>query len=55
MRQYKKDIDDHKKKLTKLEEEYAFEKNKEMLIGAQLDVLYSLLRKKNQLRIDKNY
>lgn len=39
MRQYKKDFDDSKKKMYKAEEEYAFAKNKEMLIGAQLDVI----------------
>lgn len=38
VRQYKKDLDDCRKKLYKAEEEYAFDKNKEMLIGAQLDV-----------------
>lgn len=42
MRQYKKDLDDSKKKLFKAEEEFAFEKNKEMLIGAQLDVIFPL-------------
>ena len=38
VRQYKKDFSEMKKKLYKAEEDYAFEKNKEMLMGAQLDV-----------------
>ena len=38
MRQYKKDFDNSRKSLFKAEENYALEKNKEMLIGAELDV-----------------
>ncbi len=42
VRQYKKELDDSKKKLNKIEEQYAFAKNKEMLMGAQIDVLMIL-------------
>ncbi len=38
VRQYKKDFDNSRKNLFKAEESYALEKNKEMLIGAELDV-----------------
>lgn len=48
MRQYKKDLEDCKKKLIKAEDEYAFEKNKEMLIGAQLDVIRIILSNRNR-------
>lgn len=34
IRQYKKDFDNSRKNLHKAEENYALEKNKEMLIGA---------------------
>jgi hypothetical protein len=55
MRQYKKDFEDCKKRLSKAEYEYAFEKNKEMLIGAHLDVNTYLVRNKNQVQTEKNY
>ena len=38
VRGYKKDYDDCRKKLYKAEEDFAYEKNREMLMGAQLDV-----------------
>lgn len=43
IRQYKKDLDDCKKKLIRAEDDYAFEKNKEMLMGAQLDVIFIII------------
>ena len=39
IRQYKRDFDNCRKGLFKAEEDYVLEKNKEMLVGAELDVL----------------
>lgn len=38
MRQYRKDFDNTRRSLHKAEDNYALEKNREMLIGAELDV-----------------
>lgn len=56
VRQYKKDLEDVRKKLMKAEDEFAFQKNKEALMGAQLQVNISGCRNKSILRKinDKN-
>jgi hypothetical protein len=38
VRLYRKGFDNSRKSLVKAEEDYVLEKNKEMLIGAELDV-----------------